>query len=300
MTKASLNWVILGPGAISGLVAGGLLEHGQSVSLLPRLAQQNEVNWQIIRTGKRTNYSAPIVQSPLPESSIFVVAVKAFDVTDALQQITALDGFQKAMPILISHNGMVQLSEALEGLNLHHMVTTHGAVKNRSNNGEIYIDHRGIGRSWLETEQKPELPYEPILQAAFPPLVLENELSEKRWLKLIINCVINPLTAIHKCVNGELLQNKWQEQLYNLVVEAVAVANSQNVLLTNEECYREVLQVAKETAANHSSMLQDIKQKKRTEIQQLTGYLIKTGKTAGIATPTHQALLNEFQKRYAY
>jgi 2-dehydropantoate 2-reductase len=46
-------------------------------------------------------------------------------------------------------------------------------------------------------------------------------------------------------------------------------------------------------------MLQDIQQQRRTEIQQLTGYLINAGKTAGVATPTHQQLLNEFQQRYS-
>ncbi|MCK7460432.1 ketopantoate reductase family protein [Idiomarina aminovorans] len=303
MTRISPNWVILGPGAISGLIAGSLLEHGQSVSILPRLTEHNTVNWQVIRSGAKINHSAPVVHLPLPENSIFLVAVKAFDVIDALKQITALDGFQKTMPVLLSHNGMVQLPEALKGLNLRHMVTTHGAVKNRNNNGEICIEHRGVGRSWLEAEKETEqTEFSPwsILQATFPPLVFEQELSEKRWLKLIINCVINPLTAIHQCVNGELLKDKWQEQLYNLVVEAVAVANSQNVSFTRDNCYREVLRVAQETASNHSSMLQDIKQQKRTEIQQLTGYLIKTGESAGIATPTHQALLDEFQKRYAY
>jgi 2-dehydropantoate 2-reductase len=63
-------------------------------------------------------------------------------------------------------------------------------------------------------------------------------------------------------------------------------------------CHREVLKVAQETALNSSSMLQDIKQQRRTEIEQLTGYLIKTGESADVPTPTHQQLLNEFQKRY--
>lgn len=302
MTTANPNWIVLGPGAISGLMAAGLLEHGQPVSILSRHTRRNEVTWQITRSGTKTDYSAPVVRLPLAENSVFVVAVKAFDVTSTLQQISELDGFQETMPIVLSHNGMVQLPNVLKGLNLHYMVTTHGAVKSLDESGKTCIEHRGHGRSWLEAEQKAkQTKLRPwfILQDAFPPLILEQELSEKRWLKFIINCVINPLTAIHQCVNGELLNGKWQPQLYNLVNEAVAVANNQGVTLTSDNCYQEVLRVAQETALNHSSMLQDIKQQRRTEIQQLTGYLIKTGKAAGIATPTHQTLLDEFQKRYA-
>ncbi|WP_244213058.1 ketopantoate reductase family protein [Idiomarina ramblicola] len=299
---ANPNWVVLGPGAISGLMAAGLLEHRQSVSILARHTRKNSVSWQITRSGKKTAFSAPVVQLPLAKNSVFIVAVKAFDVTDALQRISELDGFQKTMPIVLSHNGMVTLPATLKGLNVHYMVTTHGAVKSRDENDTICIEHRGSGRSWLEAEKKStQAKLSPwfILQDAFPPLLLEQDLSEKRWLKLVVNCVINPLTAIYQCVNGELLKEKWQPQLYSLATEAVAVANKQGISLTRDDCYQEVLRVARETALNHSSMLQDIKQQRRTEIQQLTGYLIQTGKAAGIATPTHQALLDEFQKRYA-
>ncbi|WP_278373999.1 ketopantoate reductase family protein, partial [Idiomarina abyssalis] len=105
-------------------------------------------------------------------------------------------------------------------------------------------------------------------------------------------------TAIYKCENGKLLEDKWQSQIVSLVNEAVAVAETQNVVLDAKMCHREVLRVAQETALNSSSMLQDIKQQRHTEIEQLTGYLIKTGESADVATPTHQQLLNEFQKRY--
>jgi len=304
VTKANLNWVVLGPGAIGGLIAGALLEHGQSVSVLPRKNRTREINWQVTHKQFKADYSAPVITQLLAENTVFVIAVKAFDVIQALQRITTLRGFNKAMPIIISHNGMVELPEPLKELNLHPLVTTHGAVRSRNENADLCIEHRGAGRSWLEVDpavRNQPTDFDPglVLQQAFPPLTLEQDLSQRRWLKFVINCVINPLTAVHQCANGELLKGSWQAQVYSLVAEAVAVANSQNVSLTTEECYKEVLLVAKETALNHSSMLQDIQQQRRTEIQQLTGYLINAGKTAGVATPTHQQLLNEFQQRYS-
>lgn len=304
MTKANLNWIVLGPGAIGGLIGGALLEHGQSVSVLPRKSGQPEINWQVTHKQFKADYSAPLITQPLPGNTVFVIAVKAFDVIQALQRITTLDGFNNSMPIVISHNGMVELPEPLKELNLHPLVTTHGAVRSRNENGDLCIEHRGAGRSWLEIgpqgrNQRTEFALGSVLQQAFPPLILEQDLSQRRWLKFVINCVINPLTAVHQCANGELLNKNWQAQVYSLVAEAVAVANSQNVSLPTEECYKEVLLVAKETALNHSSMLQDVKQQRRTEIQQLTGYLINAGKTAGVATPTHQQLLNEFQRSYS-
>ncbi|MDV6317141.1 2-dehydropantoate 2-reductase [Idiomarina sp. HP20-50] len=301
MTKDNLNWVVLGPGAIGGLIAGGLLEQSQTVSLLPRHTAPRELNWRVIRSDATRDYRATAVQLPLPANSIFIVAVKAFDVIDALQRISELDGFRKSMPIVLSHNGMVVLPKSLQTLNLHHMVTTHGAVKSQDENGGICIEHRGVGRSWLEVAKTPQIPlYGSILQHAFPPMHFENDLTERRWLKLVINSVINPLTAINQCPNGELLEQKWQSQIYRLVEEAVSLAKQKKIPLTVEGCYQEVIRVAQETALNHSSMLQDVEQHRRTEIQQLTGYLISAGESEGIATPTHQALLNEFQKRYTF
>jgi len=299
VTKANLNWVVLGPGAIGGIIASALQQHGQFVSVLQREDGAEEVQWHVTHQQSKTDYNAPVMTQPLPGNSVFVVAVKAFDVIAALQRITALSGFNNTMPIVISYNGMVELPGSLKELNLHPLVTTHGAVRSFNGKGKLCIEHRGIGRSWLESGDKPaEFEAGSVLQQAFPPLILEQDLSQRRWLKLIINCVINPLTAVHQCANGELLNENWQKIIYSLVAEAVAVAKSQNVSLTTEECYREVLLVAKETALNHSSMLQDVKQQRRTEIQQLTGYLINAGKTAGVATPTHQQLLNQFQQSY--
>ncbi len=265
MTPIKYHWITLGPGAISGLIASGLCDKGEPVSVLSRHNPAATIEWQLAHSQEQRNYKVPATQLPIPKNSVFIVAVKAFDVISALQDITALEGFDKSMPIVLSHNGMVELPKALSLLNLHPMVTTHGAVKSKNEDGIICIDHRGTGRSWLEVRQEFSEPWS-TLQQAFPPLVLEQNISQRRWLKLIINCVINPLTAIYDCENGKLLEGKWRSQIVSLVNEAVAVAETQNVFLDAKMCHREVLRVAQETALNSSSMLQDIKQQRRTEI----------------------------------
>ena len=154
MTKANLNWVVLGPGAIGGLIAGALLEHGQSVSVLPRKNRTREINWQVTHKQFKADYSAPVITQPLAENTVFVISVKAFDVIQALQRITTLRGFNKAMPIIISHNGMVELPEPLKELNLHPLVTTHGAVRSRNENADLCIEHRGQAEAgWKSTLQ---------------------------------------------------------------------------------------------------------------------------------------------------
>lgn len=292
------HWIVLGPGAIGGLIASHLLSADERVSILPRQAQTIDSHWRLDSEGITHPYSAPVLSTPISENSVFVVAVKAFDVIPALRRLVALDGFHKALPIVLSHNGMVTLPKPLVDLNLHPLVTTHGMIKTRESDGSFFLEHRGIGRSWLEIPKQPLPPFACSLQQHFTPLSIEKSLTERRWLKLIVNCVINPLTSIEQSVNGALLAPSYEHRMKGLVSEAVAVAHAKGIVLSEELCYQEVRRVAKETAENRSSMLQDVSQGRATEIHQLTGYILTAGKAAGIKTPHHQQVMEAFSLQY--
>lgn len=299
MTPYKPHWIVLGPGAIGGLIASHLLSAGERVSVLPREAQTVDCHWQLESEGIIHNYSAPVLSTPILENSVFVVAVKAFDVIPALRRLIALDGFHKTIPIVLSHNGMVALPEPLSDLNLHPLVTTHGVIKAREPDGRFSLEHRGIGRSWLEVANQPQPPFAKALQQHFSPLSIEKSLTERRWLKLIVNCVINPLTSIEQCRNGALLAPGYECRIKGLVSEAVAIAHAQGIALSEAQCYQEVRHVAKETADNRSSMLQDVLQARPTEIHQLTGYLLAAGRANGVATPHHQQVMEAFRQLYS-
>ena len=296
----SLNWYVLGPGAISGLIACHLLETKQQCSVLTRSTESENGQLTLKDVTGSNTYTFPCLparKSQLTKNPVFIVAVKAFDVVNALEEITSIPGFHKDMPIILSHNGMLELPNSLTSLNIYHLVTTHGAVKFAQEPTHIVIEHRGKGRSWLQQKEK-QSDFQTILAKSFKPILFESDIQTRRWSKLLINCVINPLTAIHQCNNGELLKAEWQEVIQSLVNEAVCVARAEQVSLDAKSVYEEILRVAGETRNNESSMRQDIRHNRRTEIDYLTGYIIKKAKKAGLQVPAHEKLMKDFISLY--
>ena len=79
------------------------------------------------------------------------------------------------------------------------------------------------------------------------------------WSKLMINCAINPLTALLRVSNGRLLQVMGgTSMMESILSEAVEVAVLMGYEMDLEEVLAQAVEVCHKTSANHSSMLQDL------------------------------------------
>jgi 2-dehydropantoate 2-reductase len=111
------------------------------------------------------------------------------------------------------------------------------------------------------------------------------------WGKLVVNAAINPLTALLQIPNGELLHlHSARVIMAKTAREAAAVAAAKGVQLTFEDPVKQVEEVARKTAANRSSMLQDIQRGAPTEIDAICGAIIHTGAELGVPTPVNDTL----------
>jgi len=129
-------------------------------------------------------------------------------------------------------------------------------------------------------------------QAGFPVQESSN-LESLVWGKLVINAGINPLTAILRVANGELLERKDAIWLMNAAAREVeAVANAKKVSLPFSEPELEMINVAHRTATNHSSMYQDILRGAPTEIEAICGAIVAEGARFGIPTPVNETYLH--------
>ena len=100
--------------------------------------------------------------------------------------------------------------------------------------------------------------------------------DELIWNKLAVNAAINPLTAITGCSNGFTAENPNLKNIIRMTVKEVCTAAAlRNIRLEEESVYRSVLSVAENTSANKSSMLQDIISGRKTEIEDINGYIEK-------------------------
>ena len=111
------------------------------------------------------------------------------------------------------------------------------------------------------------------------------------WGKLVINVGINPLTAILAIPNGKLLEHAPARELMKAAArEAAAVAESLGVALPFKDPIAAVTEVARKTAANHSSMLQDIGRGAPTEIDATCGAVVRQGELVNVDTPVNRVL----------
>lgn len=177
-------------------------------------------------------------------------------------------------------------------------VTTEGARKQSA----AKVAHTGRGTTWLGTAdpaqsgisqtaaEKAQKLMENMMNEAGFRTYLSNQMNEIVWNKLLINSVINPLTALLRIPNGELpATDRRRSLMRELLTEGIAVAEGSGVK-TRENLWEQILDVCSRTAGNASSMLQDVTEGRRTEIDWINGAMLEAARKYGIPMPAHETI----------
>lgn len=200
----------------------------------------------------------------IPEADWVIILVKAYDTAAALRTAARM----KAKGIVSLQNGLIDA--------LPQGVTTAAAYR--------------VGRRVVPVATgKTLLPhgYEPLARllrrAGFDARV-ERQIAKARMRKLVANVCLNPVTALFGVRNGEALKRPYLRFVEALAREAAPVLG-----ISPSAALRFVSGVAKATAGNRSSMLQDVLARRRTEIEHLTGALLRLARRQRVNVPTHAA-----------
>jgi len=111
------------------------------------------------------------------------------------------------------------------------------------------------------------------------------------WGKLSSNCGINALTALLRVPNGELLRRPDARLLMQrAAVECAGVAQAKGITLPFPDAAAEADEVARLTAANRSSMLQDVARGAPTECEAINGAVVRWGARLGVPVPVNEIL----------
>jgi 2-dehydropantoate 2-reductase len=173
-------------------------------------------------------------------------------------------------------------------------VTTEGARKL----GPAEVAHTGRGvtdlgftyRIVAEKYPAAQKKMAEMLEKAGFAISLSKNMKTKVWSKLIINSIINPLTAILQVRNGELLRSSASLALMSaLYKEGIAVAHAAEVELPGD-LWETVLKVCEGTADNQSSMLQDIVHHRITELESINGSLLRIARKIKLELPVSQTI----------
>lgn len=167
-------------------------------------------------------------------------------------------------------------------------VTTNAAWREDSHITMVAENHTAMGHPALEQPA-----WFAALAKHWPQLRWQNDIHFQQWQKLTVNAVINPLTALYNCPNGELLTLPHaQQSMEKLAQECDAVAHHYFPQWSNDTLAR-AQHIAHATAKNCSSMRADFLAKRVTEIEYINGYLIKAAEQANIPVPQHRYIYQQ-------
>ena len=147
------------------------------------------------------------------------------------------------------------------------------------------------GEGTISIERNPALgPLEAALKSAKFTVNIVEDAKSLIWGKLVINAAINPLTALLRVPNGKLLERpSAREMMKALASETAQAAKAEKVDLPFPDPVAAAEEVALKTAANHSSMLQDVLRGARTEIDAICGAVVKVARKHNIDAPANWA-----------
>ncbi|KQB09614.1 2-dehydropantoate 2-reductase [Vibrio metoecus] len=287
-----MNIVVLGPGAVGSLWALHLHRAGHQVALWSRQSQPT-LELQL-DDGEPVLFSNQN-RDTLTNADLLLITVKAWQVEAAV--LPLLPHLNRDTMLLFMHNGMGAIEAINESL-IHFPVllatTTHGALKTTLHQ----VCHTGLGQTQVGPFNALGARCDfiaDVLQHALAPVTWNTEIQQALWHKLVVNCAINPLTAIHQCPNGALQASEFQPQITAILEEVIAVMQAENVHSDRAVLHELIYQVIRSTAANCSSMHQDVFHQRPTEIDFITGYVVRKGEQHGIATPVNNQLYQQIK-----
>ncbi|AIQ13920.1 ketopantoate reductase family protein [Paenibacillus durus] len=303
---------IIGAGSLGLLLAGKLIFAGGRVRLWCRSEEQCAA---LLEDGITISYEGGRQPILVPGSEVEALPMSEFsrfyaDETADWLVLTVKQGpLHQMLPELLAplrhtelnllclQNGwghMELLRELLPAAHLYAAVTTEGAKRESA----VRVVHAGKGQTFIglwgesgavQMNQAAHLA-ETLALAGFSAAV-SNQVETMIFRKLLINAVINPLTAVWRIPNGELLSSDLRlSMMRELYEEAVSVYDACGISYEHS-LWNDILEVCRATSGNLSSMLADVLASRETEIGWINGSLVELAKQSGVDVPAHRLII---------
>lgn len=289
---------MVGAGAMGCLFGARLAESGEEVHLLdadPAIVEAiNRRGVLLWAEGGCLEVQVPAFREPDPigPCNLVIVFVKAHHTGSAARSVQALLGPGSVVLTLQNGLGGAELLAKTVGPDrLLVGVTAQGATSV----GPGEVRHGGSGRTSFGPyagRVEAAAPVASVLSLAGLPADAVSDPWPLVWKKLTVNCGINAVTALTGTRNGQLTQIPEARVLVGeIVAEVSAVAAAAGVDLGPPETLADsVLEIARATAANRSSMGQDVDRKRPSEIGFINGAVVREGERLGVPTPVNRTL----------
>ncbi len=285
----SLKVAVMGAGAVGCYYGGMLARAGHAVTLIARPAHVQAIAAHGLRMQTRTfdeqvHLGASTEASAVQGADLVLFCVKSTNTEAAGAQM--LPHLAPGAIVLCLQNG-VDNAERLQAVLPKHTVAAAVVYVATEMAGPGHVKHHGRG----------DLVVEPRAAAVAPALVAAGvgcEVSDNvrgaLWLKLILNCAYNAVSAITQLPYGKTAVGEGvQEVMRDVVDECLAVARAEGVQVAGD-VDAAIRMIFDTMPGQFSSTAQDLARGKKSEIDYLNGLVVRRGQARGIATPANRTL----------
>jgi 2-dehydropantoate 2-reductase len=292
---------VFGAGAVGSYYGGMLARAGAPVTLVGRAPHVEAIKSKglFLDTAnfkEQIRVSASTDMGALGDAEIVLFCVKTFDTEVAAK---SLRRHLAPGALLISlQNGVDNVERIRTSAKIQAIpavvyvavaMTAPGRIRH-SGRGDLIIGEMPAAGQKNPEEHDLQMIANLFVRAGIPCSVSQN-IDADLWVKMIMNCAYNAVSALGRAKYGRVVHNPWTRDVMTRVTEeAVAVARASGVRLPESDMAAAVLKLADTMSEATSSTAQDIARGNRTEIDSLNGYIVRRGTQLGIATPVNQTL----------
>lgn len=298
MKKEIKRIAVLGAGAVGCFFGGMLARAGKEVLLIARdnhvqAIKQNGLLMEFQDSQEYVVIEASSDVEDIAGADLILCCVKSPDTERVMHEVKDLI---KPDALILSLQNGVDNAERIAQVVPNHAISAVVYVATGMG-GDGHVKHFGRGELIIgqvgghenisvELQQICEL----FLSAQIPCSVSDS-IQRELWLKFLVNCSYNGVSAIGQITYGEMVQQESIRQLIkDLTTEFLLVADQEKIDISLAEAQMVNEQIAKTMAGQRSSTAQDLMRRKPTEIDYLNGLIVLKAKQHGLNVPNHQAI----------
>jgi 2-dehydropantoate 2-reductase len=281
---------VMGAGAVGCYFGGMLARARHDVVLIGRPLHVEAVERQGLRLetqsfDERIRVSASTEGSAVQGAQLVLFCVKS---TDTENGAAAIKRYLAPDALVLSLQNGVENADRLRAL-LPQEVAAAVVYIGTEMAGPGHVRHHGRGELVIEPSKASDDVARALIAAGVPTDISYN-VRGALWMKLILNCAYNALSAITQLPYGRLVKDAGIiAVMRDLVDECVAVAKADGVTIPGD-VDAAVREIAETMPGQYSSTAQDLARGKRSEIDHLNGLILRRGEALGVATPANRLL----------
>jgi 2-dehydropantoate 2-reductase len=299
--------LVVGAGAVGSLFAARFARSGHAVTVVARPEHVTAIRAKGLRVEGTDSMTVRLeAATAIPEgisTDLAFLTTKAFDLAGAAR---ACGGAMAApVPTVLPQNGLGVESTVVSALRAAGWAEPERWVVRAVNSVPATLVAPGVVRQAGTGEVVLQDPAAVAPAAGATAMTLDlltgsgfsvrlvPDLARELWRKALINAAINPVSALHRVPNGRLADPPLHAEALTLLREAQQAARAAGFEFTNAEAEADLDRVVRATAENRSSMLQDMDRGRPTEVDAISGEILRTAERLGIDLPATRSVVEQ-------